>query len=310
MYVPCDSIFGRGSSLCVCGASSTSSAVSSTCVGQHFRNVGSSGSRRSIHSVSPWVCTSEPYLLEVTRVDVHAGDALAVEHRDVATVVLEREPRIEVVGAELLDAAPLELRGRLVVAVVAHDQQVPTQLVALEPRDGDLLHADRPAGQQHDREPIVEQFEQPPDFGDERVIPTRVEEGVPVAAAAFEVVLTTGGVGQHAIDVEHDRGATGERLAPPAPVVGSRRPHSSVGDSAARFLISSTTAGSASVVVSPRARPSATSRSKRRMIFPERVFGSSSVKITVLGRAVGPIFLATCWRNSSPSAALVSVPPL
>jgi len=30
------------------------------------------------------------------------------------------------------------------------------------------------------------------------------------------------------------------------------------------------------------------------MILPERVFGSSSVKITVFGRAVGPIFLATC----------------
>jgi len=32
---------------------------------------------------------------------------------------------------------------------------------------------------------------------------------------------------------------------------------------------------SASVVVSPIARPSATSRSRRRMILPERVFGSS-----------------------------------
>src|SRR3984893_3445222 len=40
----------------------------------------------------------------------------------------------------------------------------------------------------------------------------------------------------------------------------------------------STTVGSWSVVVSPRARFSATSRRRRRMILPERVLGSSGVK--------------------------------
>ncbi len=40
----------------------------------------------------------------------------------------------------------------------------------------------------------------------------------------------------------------------------------------------STTAGSANVVVSPRARPSATSRSRRRMILPLRVLGNSAAK--------------------------------
>src|SRR5207249_9710174 len=45
------------------------------------------------------------------------------------------------------------------------------------------------------------------------------------------------------------------------------------------------TAGSASVVVSPSARPSAMSRRSRRMIFPLRVFGSSAEKITSSGRA-------------------------
>ena len=39
-----------------------------------------------------------------------------------------------------------------------------------------------------------------------------------------------------------------------------------------------TTAGSARVVVSPSALPSAISRSSRRMIFPERVFGKSAAK--------------------------------
>ena len=57
-----------------------------------------------------------------------------------------------------------------------------------------------------------------------------------------------------------------------------RRDQSSGGASSARFLISSTTPASASVVVSPRLRPSATSRSSRRMILPLRVFGSSGVR--------------------------------
>ena len=34
------------------------------------------------------------------------------------------------------------------------------------------------------------------------------------------------------------------------------------------------------------------------MILPLRVFGSSSVNTTVLGRAIGPIFSAT-WARSS-----------
>ena len=59
----------------------------------------------------------------------------------------------------------------------------------------------------------------------------------------------------------------------------------------ARVLISSTTAGSASVVVSPSGRWSATSRSRRRMILPLRVFGSSGVKTMFAGFAIGPIFV-------------------
>ena len=57
---------------------------------------------------------------------------------------------------------------------------------------------------------------------------------------------------------------------------------------AARSAISLTTAGSASVVVSPSGRFSATSRSRRRMIFPERVFGSSGVKTMFAGFAIAP----------------------
>ncbi len=60
-----------------------------------------------------------------------------------------------------------------------------------------------------------------------------------------------------------------------------------------------TTDGSASVVVSPSGRCSATSRSSRRMIFPERVFGSSGVKTMFAGLAIAPIFTATWFRSSS-----------
>ena len=59
---------------------------------------------------------------------------------------------------------------------------------------------------------------------------------------------------------------------------GLRRRQSSGGASVARRWSSSTTPASARVVVSPRLRPSATSRSRRRMILPLRVLGRSGVK--------------------------------
>ena len=59
------------------------------------------------------------------------------------------------------------------------------------------------------------------------------------------------------------------------------------------------TAGSRSVVTSPSARPSAMSRSSRRMILPERVFGRSSAQMMRLGRANLPIRSATVSRMPS-----------
>ena len=58
------------------------------------------------------------------------------------------------------------------------------------------------------------------------------------------------------------------------------------------------TSGSRSVVTSPSSRPSAMSRSSRRMILPERVLGRSSAQMMRLGRASLPIRLATCSRIS------------
>src|ERR1700722_16895608 len=58
-------------------------------------------------------------------------------------------------------------------------------------------------------------------------------------------------------------------------------------------LMALTTVGSSSVVTSPSGRSSATSRRSRRMILPERVFGSSGVSRIWRGLAMGPISLAT-----------------
>ena len=73
-------------------------------------------------------------------------------------------------------------------------------------------------------------------------------------------------------------------------------------------MMPSTTDGSASVVVSPSAWSSATSRSSRRMILPERVFGRSSVNRTVFGLAIGPMVWPTWSRSSATSSSLGSLP--
>src|SRR5262249_45734661 len=71
-----------------------------------------------------------------------------------------------------------------------------------------------------------------------------------------------------------------------------------------------TTAGSARVVVSPRTRPSATSRSRRRMILPERVLGSSAVRITSSGRQIAPSFLAVNSFSSVQRAWIAALSPM
>ena len=94
------------------------------------------------------------------------------------------------------------------------------------------------------------------------------------------------------------RSACGTSMVNGVIVVGRHGVSPPGAPAAARLRISSTTPGSASVVVSPSSRPSATSRSRRRMILPERVLGRSSVKMIVLGRPIVPILLATCSRSS------------
>lgn len=64
--------------------------------------------------------------------------------------------------------------------------------------------------------------------------------------------------------------------------------------------MSSTTAGSVSVLVSPifDNSPSATFLKMRRMIFPERVFGKPLTNRILSGLAMGPIMRATVSRIS------------
>ena len=77
------------------------------------------------------------------------------------------------------------------------------------------------------------------------------------------------------------------------------------------WLSRASTLKSSSVVVSPLISvPEAICLSKRRMIFPERVFGNVSAKRISSGLATGPISLATCWRSSSRMAWSGFTPPL
>src|SRR5262245_48670722 len=72
------------------------------------------------------------------------------------------------------------------------------------------------------------------------------------------------------------------------------------------FTKSSTTAGSASVDVSPRLEKSSSAilRRMRRMILPERVLGSPGENWIRSGVASGPISFLTCWTSSFFSSSL------
>ena len=111
------------------------------------------------------------------------------------------------------------------------------------------------------------------------------------------------------VEVEADDvvvvGRAGRRSAAPMPDADAGDERDSL-----RLLVlanfpsrSLTTSGSRSVVTSPSSLPSAMSRSRRRMILPERVLGRSPDQMMRLGRASLPIFLATCSRISSTSSS-------
>src|SRR5205807_5236821 len=260
-------------------------------------------------------------LVVVARVDIEARDALLAEHLQVTAVVLEGELQVEAVAAQLLHRPALELLGGRVVAVVPHDQHVPAQLVALQPGQGVGLDPQGAPGEQDPAQGRVQELEQAGHLLDQGVVAAGVEERGPVPPARLDEVLAAGRVGEDPVQVEHHGRTWTHGGIPPAPVArGAPKPilpghvlraqpaHSSSADAPARRLISSTTAASARVVVSPRSRPSATSRSSLRMILPLRVLGRSSVKMTVLGRAMGPILAATWARSASPRARSASWP--
>ena len=106
-------------------------------------------------------------------------------------------------------------------------------------------------------------------------------------------------LGLELADRRRRRPSHGRRLRPRRRSLTARELSPRLRPPAARSASSLTTDGSASVVVSPIARFSATSRSRRRMILPERVFGSSGVKTMLAGFAIAPILFATWLRSSS-----------
>src|SRR6266540_2857591 len=255
---------------------------------------------------------SEDRSVVVAGMEVDAGDAFGAEHRDVPAVVLDRESQVEAVATEVGHGQLLEIPRHLVVTPGSHDEHVPADLVAMEPGLGEVMDTLRPRREQHDRQRRVEEVEQHPDLLDDGIVATRVEERAPVPHRRFQVVLPASGVGQDAVEVDHRGRAGRNRPVPPRPVLWIRDPrHSSSSAPWAeryRSLMPSTTVGSASVVVSPSCSSSATFRRSRRMIFPDRVFGSSSVNRTVRGLAMGPIVPATWSRSSLTSSSLGVLP--
>src|SRR5262249_34332541 len=134
-------------------------------------------------------------------------------------------------------------------------------------------------------------------------------ERTPVGPRVLEVVLAARRVREHTVEVDDDGRAGLDLARAPRPMFGLDVQSSAGCDVRYFALIPSTTVGSASVVTSPGAWSSATSRRSRRMILPDRVFGSSSVKSTDFGLAIGPMSWATWSRNSSTSASPGSTPP-
>ena len=112
----------------------------------------------------------------------------------------------------------LEVAGELVVAPRPHDEEVPADLVAPQPRLGQVVDPVRPGGEQDDLQLRVEQVEDRAHLFDDRVLTARVEERAPVLARRLEVVLAARRVGEHAVDVDDDRRARHERLGAPRPV--------------------------------------------------------------------------------------------
>ena len=109
-----------------------------------------------------------------------------------------------------------------------------------------------------------------------------------------QAVRSVRGEASHASEPDHGRLRLGEL----------RAAHSSVPAPASTMVwICSTISAFASVVTSPSGRPRATSRSSRRMILPERVFGRSAVKMIPCGRAILPILSATCSRSSAATSS-------
>ena len=120
----------------------------------------------------------------------------------------------------------LEVAGELVVAPGPHDQQVPADLVAPEPRLGEVVTRCGPGREQHDLQVGVEQRRAASCTSSiTRSSPQASKNDAPVVARRLEVVLAARRVGQHAVDVDDDgrgRASTARRARSSARGVRAR----------------------------------------------------------------------------------------
>jgi oxygen-dependent protoporphyrinogen oxidase len=154
----------------------------------------------------------------VARVQVEARYAGGHVHVVDLRVVLDGEGKLEALTAELVDDGSLEQDGRVELPRGPHHEQVPAKLVGCEPADREVAHADRTGGHEEHLDRLVEQREQGPHLDHDGIVDTRGEERLPVRSAAFQEVLPALRVGDHPVDVDHDRPPRGDRRVTPPPV--------------------------------------------------------------------------------------------
>ena len=130
----------------------------------------------------------------------------------------------------------LKRAGATSIAVVTHDQTVPTERVVAQPALGHRSVAARAPGQEHDVVVGGERRHEGQPLRMRRVVDRRGEEPVPVPMTAGDVVEAVTGIGDDAVDVDHCDGAllghTAHRATTSvlphqrycAPVTGARRP--------------------------------------------------------------------------------------
>jgi len=130
----------------------------------------------------------------IAGMDIDTGNAFSAKHVAVARVVLERQLQFEAISTQLCDCASFEAGHLRVVPSIAHDEQIPPQLVVGEPGKRLRHHPKGATGKEDDLERRVEEPQQMSYVLDQRILTASIEERVPVVAVPLDEVLPSGGV--------------------------------------------------------------------------------------------------------------------